>query len=243
MIAIILAAGYGTRLLPLTFDKPKALLPVKGKTLLSYILEKIPLDMKTFVVSNEKFYLNFVWWSQQNKQIFPNVEIFSTGSLSVEDQKGGVNDLLLTLEQNEIDDDLLVVYGDNFFSFNLNKLMDFFNEKQASCLACYQLQDIKNARKFGVVDIDENNKIIDIEEKPQEPKTDLVVTGIYIIKKQDILKLKKYYEKVKSRDELKPSHGIMHFFQEAYKKQDVYAFPFSGFWKDIGTLKDYEEIK
>jgi glucose-1-phosphate thymidylyltransferase len=247
MKAILLCAGYGTRLLPLTENQPKALLPVKGKPILNYIIEKIQNVKEIsqiYVISNDKFYTSFAWWLTKNQKNFSKpINIVNTGSITIEDQKGGINDTLLAINENNLDDDLLIIFGDNLFSFNISKLIDFFKQKQSNCLACYQLQNIKDAKKFGIIDLDENNKIIDIEEKPQEPKTDLLVTGIYIIKRQDIEKLRKFYEDSKEKSKLNPSHSITHFFQDLYKKQDVFALPFSGEWCDIGNLEDYEKVK
>ena len=117
------------------------------------------------------------------------------------------------------------------------------SRKDSTSIACYQLENIKDAKKFGVISIDENNKIINIEEKPREPKSNLVVTGIYIIKKEDIKKMLEFLEISRKEGRLNPSFSLTFFMIDLYKKQSVFAFPFQGEWIDIGSLEDYEKVK
>jgi glucose-1-phosphate thymidylyltransferase len=245
MKVLIAVAGYGTRLYPLTENQPKALLPIKGKPIIDYLidgLEHIKEVDSIYLISNNKFYTNFAWWLS-NKKTSKKIEIFDTGSLTVEDQQGALNDCLMAINQHEIDDDLLILYGDNMFSLDLKRFIDFFNKKQTSCLACYELKNKEDAKKFGIVEINQDNKIVSIEEKPQESKSNLAVTGIYIIKKQDLDKIKEFYEKSKEEGKLTPSYSITFFIIDLFKNQDVYAFPFSGEWIDIGSMDDYERVK
>jgi len=247
MKAIVISAGYATRLYPLTLDKPKALLPIKGKPIIEYVLEKVDkvkkID-KIFLISNNKFYTNFSWWLSNNQKNFKKtIEIVDTGSVSVEDQLGMLNDSLIAIEQFNLNEDLLILYSDNLFSIDLDEIINFFEEKKSSGLACYKLKNKQDARKFGIIEIDQKNRIIGTEEKPQEPKSDLAVTGIYFIKKEDIKKLKEFFKESEKKGKLNPGFGLTHFIQDLYKNQDVYAFPFSGDWIDIGSLEDYEKVK
>ncbi|MEM4703241.1 MAG: nucleotidyltransferase family protein [Candidatus Pacearchaeota archaeon] len=244
MKAVVFCAGYGTRLYPLTLEQPKALLSIKGKALLEYILERIPKNIGIFIVSNEKFYMNFVWWlSKNNENKKRKIEVLSTGSKSVEDRKGSVHDLLFVLEQEKINDDILVVYGDLFFDFDLESFVDFFFDKKTSCIALHDLKKKERAYKYGVVELDEQAKILSIEEKPKEARSSLVVTGIYIIKKEDLNLLREFYKKAQNDWKANPDLGVTHFFQELCKHEDVYGYVFQGSWKDIGSLEDYEEVK
>ena len=247
MKAIILCAGYATRLYPLTENMPKALLPVKGKPILDYLIEKVNEVREVdsiYIISNSRFYNNFSeWLSKKQENYRDKIKIVDSGSDSVDDQKGPINDCLIAINKFGIDDDVLFLYGDNLFSLDMKKFIDFSKEKSSTCLACYELSDIKDASKFGIANVAENNKITDMEEKPQQPRSNLAVTGIYLIRKEDISKLKEFYEKSKAEGRLKPGFGLTYFVIELIKKQEVYAFSFSGEWLDIGSKEDYEKVK
>jgi glucose-1-phosphate thymidylyltransferase len=245
MKVIIPVAGYGTRLLPLTENQPKALLPIKGKPIIDYLIEKLDKikEIDTiYIISNNKFYTNFAWW-QSKQKTSKKIEIVDTGSVSVEDQKGALHDCLIAINQQEINDDLLILYGDNIFSLDLNKFINFVEKKRATSIACYKLENQQDAKKFGIVETNSEDKIIGIEEKPQEAKSDLAVTGIYLIKKQDIEKMKEFYNQSKRENKLRPGFSITYFIIGLSKSQDIYAFPFSGDWIDIGSREDYEKVK
>ncbi len=247
MKAILLCAGYATRLYPMTENYPKSLLIVKEKPILNHILEKInaaeDID-SVYVVSNKKFYFKFLEWAIRNQKNCPKklclVNEFST---MPENQKGGIFGAITAIEENRIKDDILIILGDNLFELDLNEFINFFKEKKSPCVACYKLENIEGAKKFGVVQIDENNKIMDVEEKPQNPKSDLIVTGIYALRKRDIKKLKKYYKYLEKNNQQSSNINFTHFLKDIYKQESVYAFPFQGQWIDIGSKEDYEKVK
>ena len=245
MKAILVCAGYARRLYPLTENQPKALLPVKGKPIIDYLIEKVENIKEIssiYLISNNKFYMKFAWWLSSKR--FPkSIDLVDTGSVTVEDQLGSINDCLMALDQFNIDDDILILYGDNIFSLDINQFIEFFKEKKATCLACYEIKDPEDVKKFGIVTIDKNKKIIKTEEKPEKSDSNLAVTGIYIIKKEDIPKLREFYKKSKEEKKLNPGWGLTYFIKDLYKTQEVYAFPFSGDWIDIGSKEDYEKVK
>lgn len=247
MKAFILAAGFATRLYPLTLNQPKALLPIKNKPILNYIIEKvekIPKVNRIYIVSNEKFYPNFKAWFNNNQKSFSKpIFIFNEGSLSAEHQRGPIDHCMEIINQDNIDDDLLILYGDNFFSLDLNRFVEFFKNKKSTCLACYALLDLDEAKKFGNIKIDQNNKIVAIKEKPQNPESNLAVTGIYLIKKDDLNDLRSFHQKSKEKNKLSTHWSVTYFILDLYLKKDVYAFPFSGDWVDIGNKEDYGKLK
>ncbi len=240
MKAILLCAGYATRLYPLTKNQPKALLPIKNKPLINYIAEKIEkceeID-EIFIITNEKFYMNFVWWLKNNNEKFSKkIEILNDNTISNEDRLGGIGDLWYAVEKKKINDDIMVVLGDNLFTFDLNKIIDFFSEKKATVLGLYDVKNLEDAKRFGIVSIDENNKIIDFQEKPENPKSTLASIGIYFYTKEDLKQLEKYMK----TDNQKDCPG--YFPEYLRKNQNIYAIKLDGIWFDIGTKQSYEEV-
>jgi len=241
MKAIILAAGYATRLYPLTINKPKALLPISGKPILNYIVEKIEkvkeID-EIFIVTNDKFYMNFVYWLAQNEKEFgKKIEILNDGTTSNEARLGGIGDLYFVIKEKNIEDDILVLACDNLFEDSLVDLIDFFKKKQAIINAVFELENKEEVRKFGVIEIDKEGKIIEFEEKPQEPKTNLISRAIYIFPKESLKNMGEYMKTEKPKD----APGFL--IKDFCKKQEVYAFIFKGKWFDIGSKETYEKVK
>ncbi len=220
---------------------------VKERPILNHIIEKINTTKDidaVYVVSNKKFYFKFLEWAiQSQKKCEKKLYLVNELSTMPENQKGGIFGALMAIDENKIKDDLLIILGDNLFELDLNEFIKFFKEKKAPCMTCYALQNKEEAKKFGVVQIDENNKVIDIEEKPQNPKSNLIVMGIYAIRKKDIKKLKKYYKDLEKDSKLCSNINFTHFLKDIYKEESVYAFPFQGQWIDIGSKEDYDKVK
>jgi|TARA_B100001964_G_scaffold217781_2_gene258176 glucose-1-phosphate thymidylyltransferase len=238
--AILLAAGYGTRLYPLTLNKPKPLLEINNKPMIEHIIPKIEeiadID-EIYVITNNKFYKTFVEWKigyRTNKKI----EIINDETNSDEDKLGAIGDMQFAIKNKNIDDDILIVAGDNLFEFSLRKLNDFFKEKNVSVIALYDVKDKNIIKgKYGAVEIDQNNKIIGVEEKPEEPKTTLASTACYIFAKKDIEELEKCI-----KDHNKPDN-LGDFIKYLANKEDVYGLAFTERWIDIGSKEQLEEAR
>lgn len=230
MKTILLCAGYATRLYPLTQDKPKHLLPVAGKPIINYITDQ--LDDKIYIVTNQKFYPHFLEWAKtQNKDI----EVINDKTLTNETRLGGIGDLHLVLKEKNINEDFLVVLADNIFDFKIKDFIEFYKQKQAPCTALYDIQDLELAKIYGIIQVDENNKIISFEEKPEKPKSTFACVGCYIYPKEFIKKLEEYMKSSYSKDG--PGYLIQHF----YKEIPMYGFTFKGKWFDIGNLEQYKK--
>ena len=230
MITIILAAGYGTRLYPLTKDKPKSLLQIGGKPIINYITNQ--LQNKIYIVTNQKFYDQFIEWAKtQNKDI----EIINDNTTSNETRLGGIGDLYFTIKLKNINDDILVLGGDNVFDFKIKDFIEFFKQKQAPVIALYDVQDLELAKLYGIVELDKNRKIISFEEKPKNPKSTLASTCFYVFPKEFIKEIYKYMQTSNNKDG--PGYLIKHF----YTKQPIYGFVFKGNWFDIGNLEQYKK--
>jgi len=237
MKGVILCAGYATRLYPLTLNKPKALLEIRGKPLLTDIVERIPNEIeKIYIVSNDKFYYSFVWWLENLKSEFKEkIEIINDETSTNENRLGGIGDLNFVIESKQIDDDILVILGDNYFNFNLDNFINFFKKVGGTVLGVVSL-DKEQAKSFGVVEI-ADDKISSFEEKPENPKSNLVSTGLYIFTKEDLKEIKEYMKTNLNKDG--PGYLIKYFVGI----KNVYAYKFDGWWIDIGSIEEYEKIK
>lgn len=236
MNAIILAAGYGTRLHPLTKDFPKTLLEISGNPILNCILDKIMeiRDIKkTFIVTNDKFFQKFIEWNSNHA--YRNIKILNDGSTSESDRKGAIGDIDFAIKQEGIDDDIMVIAGDNLFEFSLTHLYSFFKEKKSSVIALHDIIDKGIAsRKLGVVDIDGGSRIVGFEEKPEFPKTSLVSTACYILARKDVMLLEQCIREHKQPDNLGD------FIKWLSAREYVYGYVFSERWFDIGTIEQFE---
>ncbi|MBW3015193.1 nucleotidyltransferase family protein [Candidatus Woesearchaeota archaeon] len=234
--ALILAAGYATRLFPLTENYPKPLLVVGEKPIIEYILDKIkevPEIDEVYIITNNKYTPRFLDWKKQYTSDIP-IKLINDGTLSAEDAIGAVGDIHYTVLKHEINDDLLIIAGDNLFEFSLKKFIRSYLNN--SSLALYDLQDpIKLSRKFGTVEIDQNRKIIGFEEKPVKPKTSLAATFCYLLRKQDIKHLHSYVEEGNNLN----NGGD--FIKYLSNKVDVYGFSFTENWFDIGNFDGLEQ--
>lgn len=236
MRCVILAAGYATRLHPLTLDKPKHLLPVAGKPLLNYILDKIVnyVDDVT-VVTNAKFYPVFNEWAGKLGYAKP-LHVIDDGTSSNETRLGGVGDFNLAIKKQKIKDDVLLICGDNLFEFNMHDFNSFFNDKKNVVIAAYDVQNKELAKQYGIVAIDSHNKVVEFQEKPKEPKSTLASTGLYIIPKEYVKMLDAYAKTGHSMD------GPGFFIKWLSEKHPVYAFVFTEGWWDIGGHEQYAEV-
>ena len=236
MRCVILAAGYATRLYPLTENKPKHLLPVAGKPLLNYILEKIVnyVDDVT-VVTNAKFYPVFNEWASKLGYAKP-LHVIDDGTSSNETRLGGVGDFNLAIKKQKINDDVLLICGDNLFEFNMHDFNSFYNDKKNVVIAAYDVQNKELAKQYGIVAIDSHNKVVEFQEKPKEPKSTLASTGLYIIPKTYVKMLDSYAKTGHSMD------GPGFFIKWLSEKHPVYAFVFTQGWWDIGSHEQYAEV-
>lgn len=186
MKAIILAAGYATRLYPLTINTPKALLPINKKPIIDYIVDELntisEID-EIYVVTNRRFAQHFTDWAKTAPGKTP-ISVLDDGTTSDENKKGAVGDIGFVIAEKKIDDELLVIAGDNFFTYSLRDYVDYYREKDHDCVCVKKWPNKKELSQFGVALLDENGKVLDIEEKPKEPKSDTAVFATYLYKRK-----------------------------------------------------------
>lgn len=234
MKALILAAGYATRLWPLTKNKPKPMLEVKGRPIIEHIMAhftEISGISEIYVVTNEKFAQEFEEWSANFKFKIP-IKIVNDMTTSNDDRKGAIGDMKYVIDEAKIDDDLLVIAGDNLFEYKLSDFYEFFTEKKSSVVACKDTGSSEEVKeKFGVVELDSNKKIIGFEEKPVQPKTTLAATACYIFTKADLKSIENYIEAGNKPD------NAGDFIAWLSRHKAVHGFVFKEKWYDIGSFE------
>ncbi len=239
MKSIILAAGYGTRLGTLTQNTAKPLLTVAKKTILDHIVEKVqllPQISHIYIVTNQKFYPDFEQWKNNNN--YPNLKIINDHTITNEDRLGSIGDINFVIQQEKINDDVLIVGGDNLFEDNLHHFLDSFNTTNSSSIMLHDVKSIALARNFGVASINENHQITSFVEKPEHPPSTLVSTLIYALKKDHLPFVKKSLQEGKA-------DRAGDFIKYLSEKRPVYGKILQGKWFDIGTpesLTEAEEI-
>lgn len=236
MKAIILAAGYATRLYPLTQNFPKPLLKVGEKPMIEWIIEKIEkikeID-KYFIITNHKFSSHFYAW-HKNFDNRKKIKIIDDGSTTEENRLGAIGDINFVIKTCKLDEDILIVGGDNLFQFNLPEIYDYF-QKKGNTIVLKDLQDISLVSKYSQVTLDKNDQIIDFCEKPQKPETSLIATCMYFLKKEIIVLFDKYLNENTNPD------APGYFIQWLYKNTHLHGFVVYDSWFDIGDINSYNE--
>ncbi len=238
MKAIVLAAGYATRLYPLTIHQPKALLPIAGKPILNYIADQIvsiPQVNEMLVISNHKFAPHFLEWKDQQRYRCP-ITIVDDGTTSDENKLGAIGDIHLALEKHKIQEDVLIIAGDTYFTFSLHDFYSFYEKNQKDCFLAKEINDPSQLQRMGVIEIDTQHKVIGFEEKPKQPKSNKASFAGYIYRKDTLPMFQQYLNEGGNPD----APGF--FPAWLYKKKDVYAYVFEGDCFDIGTPESYHEV-
>src|SRR6266540_2052547 len=190
--AVILAAGYATRLRPLTDSIPKMLLPLAGRPMLDYLLDRIrevgEIE-EIHLATNARFAPAFSDWAPAD------VAIHDDGTTSNEDRLGAIGDLAFTIERAGLEgEDLLVVAGDNLIGYSLPDFVTFWREKGGSAIAIYESPDRELLSQYGIVELDEDDRVVSFEEKPAEPRSNLAATAAYLYRAEHLALLPRYLE-------------------------------------------------
>ncbi|NJP40062.1 nucleotidyltransferase family protein [Oscillospiraceae bacterium HV4-5-C5C] len=242
MKAIILAAGYATRLYPLTKDRPKALLDVAGRSLLDRICDQIePIEAvnEIIVISNHRFIKAFQDWADSrgvNPQLKP-ITVIDDGTTSEADRLGAIGDLEFAVSQLQIDEDILVIAGDNLFTYNLKEIYDSYSGDGRDMILGQKLSDQEDPTRFAIAVMDEQGSLLDLEEKPKQPKSDIAIYATYFYRRDTLPLIRQYLQAGLNPD----SPG--HFPEWLYKKKSVRVYLFEGDCYDIGTKESYAYVQ
>ena len=237
MKCLILAAGYATRLYPLTENFPKPLLEVGGKTILDWLVDDIDtagMVDEYVVISNHKYAHHFDAWAKTKAM---KVTVVDDGTDSNENRLGAVKDIQFAIERLGLDDDLLVIAGDNVLDFSLTKFLAYIREKGTSCIMRYYEPSEQKLTKCGVVQVDGNEKILGMEEKPARPKSHWCCPPFYYYTRQDARLVGKGIEAGCGTDA--PGSYIAWLCTQT----TVHAMEMPGSRYDVGNLESYNKIR
>ena len=236
MRAVVLAGGYAKRLWPLTLHRPKPLLPLGDGYILDFVISRIMAvsEIKRIIIStNKRFESNFIEWVEERGH--SNITIVPEPSTREEEKLGPINAVWSIVKEQP--DDYLIVAGDNLFSLDLKEMVTFYNRVKAPTIALYEIGDRELAKQYACVELDKNSCAINFEEKPKEPKTLLVSTGIYLLPWRSLSRMEEYLGNGN------PPDPIGKFIEWLTKTEAVYGFKFKGYWYDIGSHESYTAAK
>lgn len=236
MKALILGAGYATRLGELTKNRPKPLLPVAGKPMIDHLfaqLDSIPAIDHAYVVTNARFAGHFTHWAEQRLGRLP-VTVLDDGTTSDENKLGAVGDILFSVQQAGIVEDLFVGAGDNLFEFDLRPFFASFR-RNGSTIGLYDVGRLDLMPQYSEVQLDANQRITSMVEKPKNPRSTFMATALYAYQSEHLPLLQRYQDQGGNMD----SPG--HFPAWLHRQVPVYGYVFHGRWFDIGTPAQYRE--
>jgi glucose-1-phosphate thymidylyltransferase len=240
MKVLILAAGYATRLYPLTLTRPKPLLDVAGKPMIEHVLDNIapiPGIDRVFVVTNAKFADQFQQWADHYRATKSklNFTIINDGSTDDSNKLGAIGDLNLVLNREKLDDDLIVVAGDNLFSQSVEEFGKFCRAKNAPVLAVYDVGNLEEIKKYNAITMDKDGRITFFEEKPKQPQSTVTGIALYFYPKASLPLVRQYVAEGNNPDQ--PGRLV----QWMYPRMPFYTWRVPGLWFDIGSKETLDE--
>ena len=238
MKAILLAAGYGTRMRPLTEKKAKPLLPIGDRCFLDHALRRvlcIPEVREVYVVSNAYYFDQFLDW--QRRQVVPvPLVLVNDGSTSSENRLGAIRDLAFALENAGENDDVIAMGTDNLFGFSFRRLAEFFYRRRTPVITAHRLDDPERLRKTGVVEVGPDGRVLHFEEKPAHPRSNLSVPPVYLLPREALHFVHDYLADSNNPD------APGHFIAWLYRQTPVYVFLFSEPRYTFDTPESYAEL-
>ncbi len=238
MDAVILCGGFGRRMWPLTRERPKALLEVRGRPLIEHILDRlggVEEIERVFISVNRKFDGQFrAWLSGYNSK--KPLKLVVEPSMEEGEKLGSIGAWGFLIRQEGLERPLLSVSGDNFFDFDLKPFLDFYRKVGETAIGVFDVKEREEARKMGIVKMDSDGRIVGFEEKPEKPKGTLASTGIYVFPGEVLGMILKYLKQGENPDKA----GF--FLEWLHKTRPVFGFIFGGEWVDIGSTEAYKNL-
>lgn len=232
---IVIAAGYATRLYPLTENFPKPLLEIGNNTILGRLIEdidKIEDINEHIIISNHKFVEHFKEWTAKQQTKSP-IRIIDDGTVTNENRLGAVRDLLLAIERCKVNEDMLVIAADNILDFSFQGFVDYFKQKKTSLIMCHYEPDLKHLQRTGVIAVDANMRVLEMQEKPEIPVSNWAVPPFYLYKQSDLPLIKDCMNHGCGFD---APGNLAHYLCEI---TPIHAWVMPGKRYDIGTLESY----
>jgi glucose-1-phosphate thymidylyltransferase len=234
MDSIILAAGYATRLFPLTLNQPKPLLKIGGKPIIEMIIERIDASHimgNTYIVTNHRFKPLFDAWLVNYKSKRP-IKIIDDMTLSDESRLGAIGDMNYVIEKEGLNEDLMIIAGDTLVDVDLENLVNLMYEKKGTVVVSKYMPLEKIKGRYGNVIHDENGFVVGFEEKPKNPQSNLASVPLYLLKRETIPEIKKFLKLYPNLD------NLGEFLKYLIKEQNVFCFTTKGEYIDIGCIDD-----
>ena len=239
MKAVILAGGHATRLWPVTKDRAKPLLPLGERPIIDYIIDEMEDFDEVLISTNEKFADDFEEYIELSGR--DNIRVVVEEQDSEEEKPGTIGAIINILDQEEIEDDLLIIGGDNYYSFSIQDFVEFSQEKDAPTNVVFDVNDLAKASSFGIVDTDED-AIVGFEEKPEEPPSTLASTACYFYPESQLSLFHEYEEHFRENTDVPEDQFLDEpgrLLEWAHEQTDMYAYSFTGEWHDVGTPEGY----
>lgn len=239
MKCILLAAGYATRLYPLTKDKPKALLNLGSKTILDIVIDRVSeIDCidKIYIVTNHRFAESFNEWKKQYTGVCP-VEILDDGTTDNNNRLGAIGDMHYVIKKKGIDDEIFVIASDNAFKFSLTDMVELYKKSKCDTISAHYIEDLETLKAMGVLKLDEESFVTEFAEKPEKPQSHYGAPPFYIYKRETLPLIDRYIREGNNAD------APGNFIPWLITKTKVKAYTFDDMIIDIGTPKSYEEAQ
>lgn len=241
MKVILLAAGYATRLYPLTENLPKSLLPLGKRVIIDYIfdsIDKLPNVTEVILVSNSKFYAQFKDWAdKQDRAGKAPITILDDGTDSPDNMRGAIGDIMFAIKERSIDEEICIMAGDNIFTYDIVDMYEYYKKKATDTLVAIFVPDVNQLKQLGVAVLDDDGKVLEMQEKSPEPKSNWAIYATYFYTKETLKLFDEYIAEGNSPD------APGRFPLWLCKRKDIYAYKGLGDCIDIGTLENYEKTK